>query len=219
MKIGALEKKWLKAHILPTGVDEVGRGSLAGPVFAAAVTLDYPKLWKLPKDQRALIRDSKKLAPHQRQEAYQLVHQVLLDFGIGFSENKEIETLGLSVALNRAILRAINQLQKKPSFIAMDGNKKIDHFPGDQQPIIKGDNLCYCIASASILAKVSRDSLMDQYSKMYPVFGFSDHKGYGTKQHLLALQQHGPCQLHRTQFKPIKNLFSQNSLFDEISAP
>ena len=187
-----------RGHNLIIGVDEVGRGCLAGPVVAAAVTLRNPKT-------KSYIHDSKKLTARQREDAFlELIDKSV--FGIGIVNEKIIDRLNILVAtriaMEEAIEGLINKLKsykKKRPYILVDGNVKLDiKFPFKN--IIRGDSKYKSIASASILAKVTRDRIMSVYDKVYPQYGFSQNKGYATKTHKAALKKIGPCLIHRSTF-------------------
>lgn len=203
--IGKLEAAWIKEGLLPTGIDEVGKGCLAGPVYAGAVTLNYELLFQLPKKNRLLIRDSKTLSAKQRQTASTIIKEISIDSSVGFASTQEIESFGIMQATYLAMQRALEKLVKFPNFLIIDGNKILPKFKGRQETIIKGDNLCHAIAAASILAKVARDQFMIEQSQNYPYYGFETHVGYGTKRHLDSIKAFGICPLHRKNFAPIKN--------------
>lgn len=179
-------------YSLVCGVDEAGRGPLAGPVCAAAVIL--------PKD--AVIEglnDSKKLTDKKRRELFDVITDTALAYGIAYADEKEIDEINILQATFRAMARAMDALSVKPSLALIDGNRACD-FGLPVQTIVKGDSLSASIAAASILAKVSRDRLMEQYAQEYPQYGFEIHKGYGTKRHYEALHAFGPCPIHRQTF-------------------
>lgn len=179
-------------YSLVCGVDEAGRGPLAGPVCAAAVIL--------PKD--AVIEglnDSKKLTDKKRRELFDVITDTALAYGIAYADEKEIDEINILQATFRAMARAMDALSVKPSLALIDGNRACD-FGLPVQTIVKGDSLSASIAAASILAKVSRDRLMEQYAQEYPQYGFEIHKGYGTKRHYEALRAFGPCPIHRQTF-------------------
>lgn len=183
---------------LVCGVDEAGRGPLAGPVVAAAVIL--PSQAFLPS-----LNDSKKLGEKKRNTLALEIKKSSLAWAIGVSSVWEIDEYNILEASLFAMRRAVSSLRVKPDYILTDGN-----FPTKyglpESSVIKGDGLCACIAAASILAKVKRDALMLEYHEKYPQYGFDKHKGYGTLQHLRALKKYGPCFLHRSSFAPIKEL-------------
>ena len=174
------------------GVDEAGRGPLAGPVCAAACIL--PVGLGIPG-----LDDSKKLSPQKREELYDIIVSSAITFGIAFASVEEIESLNILNATFLAMNRAIEQLFPQPALALIDGNRNF----GIRIPsrcVVKGDSLCADIAAASVLAKVTRDRYMLAMAKQYPLYGFEKHKGYGTVQHYAALRDYGPCPIHRPSF-------------------
>lgn len=174
------------------GVDEAGRGPLAGPVYAAAVIL--PKGLEI-----AGLNDSKKLTEAKRNALFDEITQKAIAYSIAFSTVEEIETLNILGATMLAMNRAIEGLSVKPELALIDGNRNKD-INLNSRCVIKGDSLCADIAAASVLAKVSRDRYMLEMAKKYPEYHFEKHKGYGTKLHYEALREHGPSELHRPSF-------------------
>lgn len=181
------------------GVDEAGRGPLAGPVCAAAVIL--PPRLEIPG-----LDDSKKLSDKRRRELFPIIKESALAYGIGFADEKEIDSLNILQATFLAMERAIAQLDIKPELALIDGNREKD-FGIPVETVVHGDSLSASIAAASILAKVTRDDLMLSMAETYPQYSFEIHKGYGTKAHYAALQEHGPCPIHRMTF--LKKLYGQ----------
>ena len=178
------------------GIDEAGRGPLAGPVVAAVVVFK-------PGTKIEGINDSKKLSEAKRNELFDIIKNEALDYGIGIVQRDEIDEYNILNATYMAMKKAINCLKKSPDYLLVDAA----HIPDidiAQKAIIKGDSKSISIAAASILAKVTRDSLMYEYDKMYPEYGFSSHKGYGTDQHYQAIRQHGITPIHRKSF--LKNI-------------
>ena len=174
------------------GVDEAGRGPLAGPVCAAAVIL--------PAELRIdALNDSKKLSERKREELYDRICDGAVSFGIAFATVEEIETLNIKGATYLAMSRAIELLDPTPALALVDGNDK-NELPVPAIKVVKGDNLCASIAAASILAKVTRDRYMLELDALYPQYGFARHKGYGTRAHYDALRQYGPSPVHRPTF-------------------
>ncbi len=198
---GAMETELLNSYPHLAGVDEVGRGCLAGPVYAAAVILDYQAVKRLTAKQLSRLRDSKTLSRNQRQEMLPVIREISLSSAIAWAEVREIEQLGIVPATFMAMKRALEQLDRGVNFLLIDGRAPLPGFPGPQQAVIKGDNLCYCIAAASIIAKEARDSYMRQLGDTLPAYGFAQHVGYGTKLHLAAIHQHGPSTHHRRNFQ------------------
>ena len=187
------------------GVDEVGRGCLAGPVFAAAAILDLEGLLRAPLSTRCLIRDSKTLSARQRGQARILMEPFLLDHACGQATAAEIDTYGIVSACFLAMKRAISLLHPTFDHILVDGRPCIPNLLHPQSAIIKGDQKCFSIAAASIIAKLERDHFMTCAAKQYGVYGLETNVGYGTPQHIEALQHHGICPLHRKSFAPIRN--------------
>ena len=179
------------------GVDEAGRGPLAGPVCAAAVIL--PPHLEIPG-----LNDSKKLTDKRRRELYPVILEKALGYGIAFADHKEIDEINILQATYLAMERALDQLSVKPDIALIDGNRA-KNFGLPVQTVVKGDSLSANIAAASILAKVTRDDVMLQMAVSYPQYGFEVHKGYGTKAHYEALAQYGPCPIHRMTF--LKKLY------------
>jgi len=181
------------------GVDEAGRGPLAGPVCAAAVILPFG----LEIDG---LNDSKKLTDKKRRELFDVITSSAVSYGIAFASEKEIDEINILQATFLAMERALAQLTVRPSLTLIDGNRAKD-FGLPVQTIVKGDSLSANIAAASILAKVTRDRLMEEMAVKYPQYGFEIHKGYGTKRHYEALAQYGPCEIHRRTF--LKKLYRE----------
>lgn len=174
------------------GVDEAGRGPLAGPVYAAAVIL--PDHLEIPG-----LDDSKKLTDKRRRELMPIIKEQAIAYGIGVATEKEIDEINILQATFLAMERAIAQLAGKADFALIDGNREKD-FGLPVMTVVKGDSRSANIAAASVLAKVSRDDYMDEMAKQYPEYGFEIHKGYGTKAHYEALRTYGHCPLHRVTF-------------------
>ena len=174
------------------GVDEAGRGPLAGPVCAAAVIL--PKNLELPG-----LTDSKKLTDKKRRELFPMIQQQAIAYGIGFATEQEIDEINILQATFLAMQRALDQLAVKPDLALIDGNRQKE-FGIPTKTVVKGDSLSANIAAASILAKVTRDNLMQEMAQKYPQYGFEIHKGYGTKAHYAALREFGASPIHRMTF-------------------
>ncbi len=189
------EKQFLRTYRFVAGVDEVGRGALAGPVVAAAVILpsdfDHPEL-----------ADSKCLSPEKREELYEIIVREAVSWAVARIENDVIDQIGILKASLRAMAKALQDLDPQPQLALIDG-RFTTPWVGLQKAIIDGDALCRSIAAASIIAKVTRDRIMTEAAKQFPLYSFERHKGYATKQHLEALKAHGPCPLHRRSFRPI----------------
>ena len=174
------------------GVDEAGRGPLAGPVCAAAVIL--PKGLEIPG-----LTDSKKLTDKKRRELFPIIKEQALAYGIGLASHEEIDEINILQATYLAMERALAQLNMKPDIALIDGNRAKD-FGLPVRTVVKGDSLSANIAAASVLAKVTRDDLMLELAQSYPQYGFEVHKGYGTKAHYEALREHGASNIHRKTF-------------------
>lgn len=185
-------------ELLIAGVDEAGRGPLAGPVVAAAVILDVNK----PIDGLA---DSKKLSEKKREYLFHLIQEKSLAFAIAEASVEEIDTHNILQASLLAMQRAVENLPVKPQQVLVDGNK-VPKVIYPCQAIVQGDSLIPAISAASILAKVTRDRLMLELDKAYPAYGLAKHKGYPTAQHMAALKQHGIAIIHRRSFAPVKEL-------------
>ena len=179
------------------GVDEAGRGPLAGPVCAAAVILP------VDIDIQGL-NDSKKLTDKKRRELFPIICEKAIAYGIAFADHAEIDEINILQATYLAMERAIKQLSVMPDFALIDGNRAKD-FGVPLETIVGGDGRSASIAAASVLAKVTRDDLMLKIAEAYPQYGFEVHKGYGTKAHYAALAEHGPCPIHRMTF--LKKLY------------
>lgn len=177
---------------LIAGVDEAGRGPLAGPVCAAAVIL--PKDLLIPG-----LNDSKKLTEKKRDELYDIILEKAEAYSIAMASEQEIDEVNILQATFLAMRRALDGLAIRPDLALIDGNRETD-FGLPVKTVVKGDSLSANIAAASILAKVTRDRLMEEYDKQYPEYGFAVHKGYGTKRHYAALDEHGQCPIHRKSF-------------------
>lgn len=188
------------------GVDEAGRGPLAGPIVAAAVVLQAPV---------AGLNDSKLLTEAQREELFEVLQAGGHAIGCAAVSSVEIDVMGIQIANYTAMLRAVNAIGEPPDFLLVDGFA----IPGCAVPherLVKGDRRSQSIAAASIIAKVSRDRMMDELEREYPGYGFAGHKGYATREHLDALNRLGPCPAHRTSFAPIARLPETGGLFDDI---
>ncbi len=179
------------------GVDEAGRGPLAGPVCAAAVILP----------EGAVIEgldDSKKLTEKKRERLYDIIKETAVDYSVAYGTLEEIETVNILEATYLAMNRAIEGLSVKPDFALIDGNRVPRGIKIPCETIVKGDSKSMSVAAASVLAKVTRDRLMLEYDKKYPEYNFKKHKGYGTKEHTELIKQYGPCEIHRLSF--LKNI-------------
>lgn len=193
MELWEMEKRLLAdGEALICGVDEAGRGPLAGPVCAAAVIL--PTGLEIPG-----LNDSKKLTEKKREALYDVILEKAVDYGIAFATEKEIDELNILEATYLAMNRAIASLKLTPSLALIDGNRS-KGITVRNQTVVGGDGKCASIAAASILAKVTRDRFMKELDGKYPQYGFAKHKGYGTREHYAALRENGPSEVHRLTF-------------------
>jgi ribonuclease HII len=188
-----------KGFDLIAGIDEAGRGPLAGPVSAAAVI--FPKNAFISG-----LNDSKKISPKKRAELFIEIKKTALAFSIALIDHETIDKINILQATFLAMTKALKGLKIQPDLCLVDGNHKIPKLEIKQEAIIGGDAKSASIAAASILAKVARDEIMVEFSKKFPDYGFEKHKGYGAKQHLEALKEFGICEIHRKTFAPIKNM-------------
>lgn len=196
-----LEENGLNArgYRLIAGVDEAGRGALAGPVVAAAVILpqspDFPWLKS--------VRDSKEIPPARRESLFELIKQESVAISVGIIAPQTIDVIGILNATKIAMCHAVEQLAYPPDFLLIDF-LRLPQVRISQKPIVHGDKLCLSIACASIIAKVTRDRIMVELDQLHPGYGLAHHKGYGTKQHVSCLHQHGPSPIHRHSFTPVR---------------
>ena len=192
---------------LIAGVDEVGIGPLAGPVVAAAVILeDGSKIKGLD--------DSKKLSPKEREELLNIIVDSSVSVGVGIIDSAEIDLINILQASLKAMASAVNSLSKRPNHILVDGIRTIPNISIAQTAVKHGDGSSYSIAAASVVAKVVRDRIMDNYDHVYPQYGFADHKGYGTEEHISMINKFGPTSIHRMTFQPVfEALQSKGLLF------
>jgi ribonuclease HII len=194
------ERALLRAGVWPVaGVDEVGRGPLAGPVAAAAVILDPARL---PRG----LDDSKAMSAAAREAAFEAILSRALAVAIGFAPAQEIDRVNIRQATFAAMRRALGGLSLRPVHALIDGSDAPPGLPCAHETIVKGDAACLSIAAASIVAKVTRDRLMRRLDRTWPQYGFASHMGYGAPAHLAAIREHGACPVHRRSFAPIKNL-------------
>lgn len=194
MKAVIDHKFWQKFNFI-AGCDEAGRGPLAGPVVAAAVIL--PKNFYHPE-----IDDSKKLSAIKREILFKVIQHSAVSYAFGIVASDVIDKINILEATKLAMAQAITGLSQNPEIVLIDA-VKIDNLPYEQIPIIKGDTLSINIASASILAKVKRDSIMLEYHRQFPMYGFDRHKGYPTDYHRMCIKKYGPCPIHRKSFRLI----------------
>ena len=202
------EEDKLKAqgYELIAGIDEVGRGALAGPVVASAVILPHPAnlSWL------GLVRDSKELNSRKRETLFNLINKEAVAVGIGIVPSQVIDSINILKATKLAMVQAVEKLLKQPSFLLID-RVTLPQCPIPQRGITRGDASCLSIACASIIAKVTRDHMMEEFDQIYPGYGFAQHKGYGTGRHISCLQKLGPSPIHRLYFAPVRNLIASQS--------
>ena len=197
------EKLWNDGYDIVVGIDEVGRGPLAGPVAAGAVAFT--------KECEVIdgVRDSKTLSEKQRNELYEQIKESVKGYGVGMVNEKEIDEIGIQMAVLKAMTLALRQVEemigRKADYLLIDGTnvELVGEYP--TMKMSKGDLHHYSISAASILAKVDRDNLMVEYSKKYPHYGFESNMGYGTKQHMDAIKKYGVCDIHRRSYKPVRD--------------
>ena len=188
-----------KGYRLIAGVDEAGRGALAGPVVAAAVILPQSASFPWLKS----VRDSKEVTPARREFLFDLIKQEATAVSVGIIAPQTIDVIGILNATKIAMCHAISQLNHPPDFLLID-YLRLPQLRISQKPIVRGDKLCLSIACASIIAKVTRDRIMVELDQLHPGYGLAHHKGYGTKHHITCLNQHGPSPIHRHSFTPVR---------------
>lgn len=202
------KRLWKKGYKYIVGIDEAGRGPLAGPVVSGAVLI-LSKNFKEVKKIKS-VKDSKKLTEKKRGEVYtNLINNSKLKWGIGIVSEKVIDKINILEATKLSMIRAIKNLEKKNKikidYIILDGKMKIN-LSINQESIIKADDKIFLVSAASIIAKVTRDRLMIKYDALYPAYNFKKHKGYGTKEHLKNIRNNGVCKIHRKSFAPINQV-------------
>ena len=200
------EKLYDEGYHMICGVDEAGRGPLAGPVVVASCIL--PPFLRIDG-----INDSKQLSSKKRSELFKIIVKNAIDYNIVFIDEKDVDDLNIYQATKKGMLQAIHGLKNKPDYALIDamplGELEIPH-----NSIIHGDARCASVAAASILAKVTRDEYMEKMDVKYPNYGFKKHKGYGTKAHIEALEKYGPCEIHRKTYAPVSKFFSKQLSFN-----
>ena len=194
------EKLIARGYRIIAGVDEVGRGPLAGPVVAAAVILP----WGKQPSWLSRVRDSKQLTPSQRESIFDRITASRVAYGLGVVSHEVIDKRGIAPATRLAMRYAIEQLSTCPDYLLIDFIQ-LPAIRIPQKSVVNGDSICLSIAAASIVAKVSRDRLMVELDNQFPGYGLAQHKGYGTPEHLEALQRLGPCPIHRKTFMPVRD--------------
>jgi len=203
-----VEEKRLKSqgYQLIAGIDEAGRGALAGPVVAAAVILPH----HIDTPWLSQIKDSKQLSPTKRELLFHHIKELAISIGIGMIHNEVIDTQGIIKATRLAMKSAVDQLSPPPEFLLID-YMLLPEISLPQKGITNGDKLCFSIACASIMAKVARDQLMVELDRIYPGYKFAQHKGYGTKEHITCLRRLGASPTHRQSFKPVKDMIENEA--------
>ena len=201
IELKKIEKEFYDKNVkYIAGIDEAGRGPLAGPVVVASVIM--------PEDSMIEgVNDSKKVSESKREKLYDLILNEAISYGIGISYQDEIDEINILQATKKSLTQAIQQMEIKPNVILVDALTGIDTLKIPYKSIIKGDAKCYSIAAASIIAKVTRDRIMREWDKVYPEYGFASHKGYGTAIHFAAIKEFGPFPIHRRSF--IKNFLDE----------
>ncbi len=195
-----------QGYELIAGIDEVGRGALAGPVVAGAVILPYPA--NLPWFE--LVRDSKELTSGKRESLFELITKEAVAVGIGIVPSQVIDSINILKATRLAMMQAVEELPRQPHFLIID-RVTLSQCPIPQRGITRGDKLCLSIACASIVAKVTRDRMMAGFDQIYPGYGFAQHKGYGTAEHISCLRKLGPSPIHRLYFAPVRNIIADQA--------
>ncbi len=194
-----------KGYNVICGVDEVGRGPMAGPVVAAAVIL--PAGIEIDG-----LNDSKLLTPERREEIFAEVAGMGIPCAVGVIDHETIDRINILKASLMAMRRAVMELKQTPECVLVDGNQTIPNLTFPQYAVVGGDRSCKCVSAASIVAKVTRDRIMDRMEELYPQFSFSRHKGYCTRAHFDELRTHGPCEIHRKSYAPVAEMLQQYAL-------
>ena len=198
LELKKIEKEFFDKGIdLIAGIDEAGRGPLAGPVVVACVILDKNSMIEG-------INDSKKVSESKREKLYEIITHEAISYGVGIVYQEEIDEINILQATKKALTESISSMKIKPNLIMVDALTGINTLKIPYKSIIKGDAKCYSIAAASIIAKVTRDRIMRQWHEVYPEYNFIQHKGYGTAAHIAAIKEYGLCPLHRLSF--VKNI-------------
>lgn len=186
-------------RVTVAGVDEAGRGPLAGPVVAAAVVLDMDHDWEG-------LNDSKQMSPATREVLYARVLQGARAFAWAVVGPRTIDRVNIRMATHGAMAKAVRRLRIAPELVLIDGHETVAELVIEQRAVIKGDATCLSIAAASVLAKVVRDRIMTRLDRVWPAYGFAGHKGYGSAEHMAAIREHGPCPAHRYSFAPVREM-------------
>ncbi|MFH1860391.1 MAG: ribonuclease HII [bacterium] len=199
---------YMSGYEMIGGIDEAGRGPLAGPVVASVVIL--PRDMVIPG-----INDSKKLTPQQRERLYKIISTVAIDWGVGIVEPEVIDQVNILQATYMAMRQAVAKLRVNPHLLLVDGNLPVPDVEFPQYSVPKGDTFVASIQAASIISKVIRDKIMVEYDAIYPEYGFAMHKGYGTELHVQAIEKHGACGIHRTTYAPVRELLTRQVLVNK----
>jgi ribonuclease HII len=198
------EACWAEGHARVAGVDEAGRGPLAGPVVAAAVTMPRPLVQAELDGRFRGLTDSKKLTPARRESFFEVFQAVPgIEVGVGEADVAEIDGVNILRATHLAMSRAVRALGALPDHVLVDG-RPVPGLPCPSTAIVGGDRRSLLVAAASVVAKVHRDRLMLEWDAQYPQYGFARHKGYGSRRHIQALFEYGPCPIHRRSFRPVR---------------
>ena len=199
------EKLSEKGYKIIAGIDEAGRGPLAGPVVAAAVVFDSDKM-VIKKLIKSGVRDSKTLSFKKKEFLYDMIIENCNGWSVGIVSEKVIDKINILEASLLAMRISVEKLSIEPDFLLIDGNQTIENYPADQTAVPSADQNIFSVSAASIIAKVTRDRILIALDKIYPEYGFAQHKGYGTKLHMEMLAKMGPCEIHRRSFAPVKKL-------------
>jgi ribonuclease HII len=212
---------WTNDIVRVAGVDEAGRGPLAGPVVAAALVFKraFAESAMLPGSPLARLTDSKKLTLKQRELFFELLTtNPNISFAVGIADVEEIDAINILQATHVAMQRALDKLTPPPDHVLVDG-LPVESLTFPSTAIVKGDSRSLSIAGASVIAKVTRDHMLEAMDVRYPVYGFARHKGYGTQDHMHALLEHGPCPAHRTSFRPVREAAAMRRYKHKASTP
>ncbi len=201
MNLDEEKKLFSQGYKMIGAIDEAGRGPLAGPVVAACIIFNANISIN---NELIKVNDSKKLSEQTREDLFELIKKNFVEVGVGISDHRTIDRINILEATFLAMKKAISSVKSQPDLIIIDGAAKLPNYSTPQQTYVKGDERIFAIAAASIIAKVTRDRIMREMDKLYPDYGFSKHKGYGTKFHLEKLKQYGPCAIHRLSFNKVK---------------
>ena len=202
------EKLSEKGYKIIAGIDEAGRGPLAGPVVAAAVVFDNNGV-VIKELIKSGVRDSKTLSFKKKEFLYDMITENCNGWSVGIVSEKVIDKINILEASLLAMRISVEKLSIEPDFLLIDGNQTIENYPADQTAVPSADQNIFSVSAASIIAKVTRDRILIDLDRIYPEYGFAQHKGYGTKLHMEMLAKMGPCEIHRRSFAPVKKLISK----------